>query len=122
MPDLDALIAPGSKVGVAVSGGPDSLALLLLAAAARTGLVEAATVDHALRPESRAEAEMVAALCERIGVPHEILTLEWRRAPDRNLQARAREARYQRLGDWAVNRGLTPSPPPTISTTRLRPC
>ena len=90
-----------------MSGGPDSLALLLLAAAARPGLVEAATVDHALRPESRAEAEMVAGVCERIGVPHGILILEWRRAPDRNLQARAREARYEKLGDWAVERGLT---------------
>ncbi len=105
--DLDALVAPGSKIGVAVSGGPDSLALLLLAAAARPGLVEAASVDHALRPESRAEAEMVAALCERLAVPHEILTLEWKRAPNRNLQARAREARYQLLGTWAVRRGLT---------------
>jgi tRNA(Ile)-lysidine synthase len=81
--------------------------LLLLAAAARPGLVEAATVDHALRPESRAEAEMVAGLCERLAVPHEILTLEWPRAPDRNLQARAREARYQRLGAWALKRRLT---------------
>ena len=105
--DLDALVAPGSKVGVAVSGGPDSLALLLLASAARPGLVEAATVDHALRAESRAEAEMVAALCERIAVPHEILKLEWKRAADRNLQARAREARYQMLGDWSLKRRLT---------------
>lgn len=101
------MVAPGSKVGVAVSGGPDSLGLLLLAAAARPGRVEAATVDHALRPESRAEAETVAALCERIAVPHEILRLEWPRAPDRNLQARAREARYHALGDWALNRRLT---------------
>ena len=104
--DLDALAARGSKVGVAVSGGPDSLALLLLAAAARPGLVEAATVDHALRPESRSEAEMVAALCKRIGVRHEILTLDWPRVPNRNLQARAREARYQMLGDWALKRRL----------------
>ncbi|MBA3512260.1 tRNA lysidine(34) synthetase TilS, partial [Sphingomonas sp.] len=104
--DLDTLVARGSKMGVAVSGGADSLALLLLAAAARPGLVEAATVDHALRPESRAEAETVAALCERIGVPHDILTVEWRQAPGRNLQARAREARYETLGDWAVRRGL----------------
>ena len=89
-----------------MSGGPDSRALLLLGAAARPGLVEAATVDHALRSESRAEAEMVAALCERIAVPHEILTLNWKPTPDRNLQARAREARYQRLGEWAVKRRL----------------
>ena len=92
---------------MAVSGGPDSLALLLLAAAARPGLVEAATVDHALRPESRAEAEMVAEICQRLGVPHAILTLEWRRAPDRNLQARARDGRYKQLGDWALKRRLT---------------
>ena len=90
-----------------MSGGPDSLALLLLSAAARPGLVEAATVDHALRPESRAEAEMVAALCERIAVSHEILTLDWPRTPDRNLQARAREARYHVLGTWALKRGLS---------------
>ena len=51
---------PSEPIGLAVSGGPDSLALLLLAAEARPLKVEAATVDHALRPESRAEAEMVA--------------------------------------------------------------
>ena len=57
--DLDRLSSAHERIGLAVSGGPDSLALLLLAAAARPGLVEAATVDHGLRPESRAEAEMV---------------------------------------------------------------
>jgi len=92
---------------VAVSGGPDSLALLLLAAAARPGLVEAATVDHSLRPESRAEAEMVAGVCKTVAVPHSILTLDWPKAPQSNLQARAREARYEVLGAWALERGLT---------------
>ena len=104
--DLDALIPPGTRVGVAVSGGPDSLALLLLAAAARPRLIDAATVDHALRPESRAEAEMVDAVCKRIGVPHFILTLRWASPPKSNLQARARKGRYQMLGGWAVERGL----------------
>jgi len=66
--DLDALSAPGDRLGIAVSGGPDSLALLLLAAAARPGEVEAATVDHGLRPGSRAEAEMVAGVCATLGV------------------------------------------------------
>jgi tRNA(Ile)-lysidine synthase len=56
------LAKPGTKLGLAVSGGPDSLALLLLAAAARPGEVEAATVDHALRPGAKSEAEMVAAV------------------------------------------------------------
>ncbi len=104
--ELDALVAPGARLGVAVSGGPDSLALLLLAAAARPGLVEAATVDHSLRPESRAEAEMVADVCARAAVPHAILKLDWASEPDRNLQARAREGRYRRLGQWALERGL----------------
>jgi tRNA(Ile)-lysidine synthase len=104
--DLDALVARSERIGVAVSGGPDSLALLLLAAAARPGQVEAATVDHGLRPESRAEAEMVAGQCERIGVPHAILTVEWPAPPKSSLQARAREARYEMLGEWALASGL----------------
>ena len=104
--DLGALVAPGTKLGVAVSGGPDSLALLLLAAAARPRQVEAATVDHGLRPESRAEADMVAAVCKRIEVPHSILTIDWLKAPKSNLQARAREKRYDLLGQWAMRRGI----------------
>ena len=104
--DLDALVEPPAKIGVAVSGGPDSLALLLLAATARPGLIEVATVDHALRAESRAEAEMVAGVCERLGVGHVILTLDWPAPPKSNLQARAREGRYDLLGSWAVKRGL----------------
>lgn len=104
--DLDALIGPETRIGVAVSGGPDSLALLLLAAEARPLDVEAATVDHQLRPESRAEAEMVADVCERLGVPHAILTASWATTPETAIQERARLARYRLLGDWARDRGL----------------
>lgn len=104
--DLDTLVVPSAKIGVAVSGGPDSLALLLLAAAARGGKIAAATVDHALRPESRAEADMVAAVCQRLAVPHTILTVDWPRRPASNLQARAREARYQLLSDWSLQHDL----------------
>ena len=89
-----------------MSGGPDSLALLLLAAAARPGLVEAATVDHALRAESRAEADMVAAICQRLGAQHRILTVAWPKTPKSNVQAKAREARYDLLGRWALERGI----------------
>jgi len=89
-----------------VSGGPDSLALLLLAAAARPGLVEAATVDHALRPESRVEAEAVAAVCERLGVPHSILTAEWKEKPETAIQDRARKVRYSLLSQWAIDQKL----------------
>ena len=102
--DLAPLLAPGKQLGIAVSGGPDSLALLLLAAAARPGLVEAATVDHRLRPESRAEAEFVAGICERIDVRHAILPVEV--AQGASVQAQARSARYAALGDWAIGRDL----------------
>jgi tRNA(Ile)-lysidine synthase len=104
--DLDALSPPGERVGIAVSGGPDSLALLLLAAAARPGLIEAATVDHGLRAESRAEAEMVARVCAELGVAHDILVVEWSEPPSSAIQERGREARYRLLAGWLVERKL----------------
>jgi tRNA(Ile)-lysidine synthase len=90
-------------LGLAVSGGPDSLALLLLAAAARPGAVEAATVDHGLRPESAAEADMVAEVCHRLGVAHSTLRVT---VSPGNLQDEARQARYTALGEWAKRRGI----------------
>lgn len=104
--DLDALSAPAQRLGIAVSGGPDSLALLLLAAAARSGAIEAATVDHGLRPESGAEAEMVAAVCARLGVPHVILSADWTEPPASAIQARARDLRYRLLAAWLAQRSL----------------
>ena len=103
---LDGLIPPDSKMGVAVSGGPDSIALLLLAAAARPGNVEAATVDHGFRPESKDEAAMVAALCQRLGVPHATLTVRWDRPPETAIQEQARKERYRLLRFWSEERGL----------------
>lgn len=103
---LGALIPAGTRIGIAVSGGPDSLALLLLAAAALPGRIEAATIDHALREGSRAEAEMVAGVCARLGVPHTILTAEWTDRPATAIQERAREERYRLLGRWARDRRL----------------
>ncbi|URD59835.1 tRNA lysidine(34) synthetase TilS [Sphingomonas sp. KRR8] len=93
------------RIGIAVSGGPDSVALLLLAAATLPNRVEAATVDHRFRGSSAGEALGVAALCSRIDVPHATLTLDWT-PPVANRQARAREARYVALGRWAAERGL----------------
>jgi tRNA(Ile)-lysidine synthase len=102
--DLAALAGPGlSRFGVAVSGGPDSLALRLLAASAFSGCVEAATVDHGLRPESAAEAAFVAELCAARGIAHATLTGP---AIQGNVQAGARALRYRLLADWARERGL----------------
>lgn len=104
--DLDALIAPQARIGIAVSGGSDSLALLLLAAAARPGFVEAATVDHALRAGSGEEAKMVARVSDALGVPHATLAAEWRERPLTAIQERARDERYRLLSLWASDRQL----------------
>src|SRR5436309_6569909 len=96
--ELDALVPPGERLGIAVSGGPDSLALLLLAAAARPGELEAATVDHGLRAAAADEAAVVAEICRELAIPHAILTARWNELPETAIQARAREQRYRLLG------------------------
>jgi tRNA(Ile)-lysidine synthase len=104
--DLDALAPASARIGLAVSGGPDSLALLILAATARPGCVESATVDHGLRPESGGEAAMVASLCKKLGVRHQTLLADWSEPPTANLQAEARALRYRLLNGWAAERGM----------------
>ncbi len=105
--DLEALTGgEPERLGVAVSGGSDSLALLLLAAAAYPDRVEAATVDHGLRPNSAEEVEHVAAICACLSVAHKGLTIEWSEEPLANLQARARDGRYHLLATWATSRRL----------------
>jgi len=77
--------------------------MLLLAHAAFPGGVEAATVDHGLRPESADEAAMVARLCAELAVPHTTLRVS---VTGGNLQDEARKARYAALGRWAREREL----------------
>jgi tRNA(Ile)-lysidine synthase len=95
---------------IAVSGGPDSTALLVLAArwAKRLGRsaprLLAATVDHGLRRQSAAEAAAVRALARRLGVSHR--TLRWRgKKPQSGLQEAARAARYGLLAQAARRAG-----------------
>lgn len=96
--------ASSARFGIAVSGGGDSLALLLLAHRAFPGRVAAATVDHGLRPNSHDEATQVARWCGEIGVPHAILTPT---TPiTGSLQAAARTARYALLDAWRASHGL----------------
>lgn len=91
---------PSNVIAVAFSGGPDSLALLIAAAAwARSrpgGRLVALTVDHGLRAGSAGEARAAARLAAALGVPHRILT--WTEPkPGSGIQAAAREARYRLL-------------------------
>lgn len=106
-PDADALFAPlaGSRgLLLAVSGGPDSLALLLLADAWRRGRVtpvSVATVDHGLRPAARGEADAVGRICAARGLDHAILP--WTGAkPATGLPAAGRVARYRLLAERAL--------------------
>jgi tRNA(Ile)-lysidine synthase len=98
-----------SSLILAVSGGPDSTALLYLAARWRDGLrkapkLVAVTVDHGLRQESASEARAVAQLCRKLNVPHR--TLRWRGAkPKSGLQEAARHARYALLAAEASRHG-----------------
>jgi len=102
----DALFAPlnaAKGLLIAVSGGPDSTALLWRCAQWATAgkrFIAAATVDHRLRPESAAEAASVALLCEKLGIAHTTLVWEGEK-PKAGLPERAREARYGLLANHA---------------------
>jgi tRNA(Ile)-lysidine synthase len=92
------------RLALAVSGGPDSMAMLALAHAAFPGHLIAATFDHRLRAGSADEARMVAEACASIGVPHATLHPD---APiaGASIQAQARAARYAALTAWASAAG-----------------
>lgn len=98
-------------IGIAVSGGGDSMALLDLAHGALTPrgfTILAATVDHALRAESRAEAQSVADFCAARDISHQMLT--WTHGPltatrPGNLMDNARQARMDLLAAWALGQG-----------------
>src|SRR6185437_6944278 len=103
-------LAKFDRVVLAVSGGPDSMALLILAAEwqARRGnatpLVSVATVDHGLRVESAAEAEFVGREARRLGLTH--ASLPWTGAkPATGIADAARNARYRLLDAHARSFG-----------------
>ena len=89
-------------VAVGVSGGADSLALVLQAAeelAVFGRKVVALTVDHGLRPTSRREAEYVAGLMQKYGIEHHILTWTGKK-PTTGIEEAARQARYALIAEW----------------------
>ncbi len=113
-PDLFRAVAapfeapPISTLGLAVSGGSDSLAMLHLYAQwadQNNVTLRVATVDHGLRAAAVKEAAWVAGQCQELNISHDVL--QWI-SPDnvRNVQSTARTARYGLLADWAVSAGL----------------
>ncbi len=113
MPDIAALtekalgrpLTPGEPLAVAVSGGPDSVALLLLAARCWPGRVTALTVDHGLRADAAAEAATVVAQCRAAGIPVQAFVWDAPK-PAANLATAARDARYRLMGDWCAAAGV----------------
>jgi tRNA(Ile)-lysidine synthase len=112
--DAKRLFAPwkgAPALVLAVSGGPDSIALMWLAARWRRALARgprliAVTVDHDLRTEAQREAREVKRLARSLDLPHR--TLRWSGAkPKTGLPAAAREARYRLLAQAARNSGAS---------------
>src|SRR5262245_41021972 len=98
------LVAPGDRVLLGVSGGPDSTAMLhvFLKLAARPDIaIEAACVDHGLRPEAADEAQAVAERCRERGIRCEVLRPDVRavrkQAQHVSWQDAARRARLSAL-------------------------
>lgn len=99
---LGRAVVPGDRIALAVSGGPDSMAMLALAVTAFPGQIIAATVDHRLRAGSGDEATMVADWCGGRGISHTTLTVDVPRDPRDNLHDWARGQRYRLLNRWAI--------------------
>lgn len=102
-------VKPSEKIAIAVSGGADSMALALVSRHClkqEGGNVVALIVDHQLRPESQDEAKLAHARLQALGLESHILP--WKNAAEfhGNLQAAARDARYQLMLDWCTDHGI----------------
>ncbi|MFO0389547.1 MAG: tRNA lysidine(34) synthetase TilS [Alphaproteobacteria bacterium] len=102
------LFEQSPALAVAVSGGSDSMAMLLLVhdwAKQHGGKAIALTVDHGLRQESAREATQVAAWCQSLDIEHH--TLVWKGPkPSAGKQEAARNARYSLLTAWCRNNDI----------------
>jgi tRNA(Ile)-lysidine synthase len=95
------------SLAVAVSGGPDSLALAILAdrwAREQGGQVCALTIDHRLRPESGAEIKQLNMWLSARGIRHEVLVWSGPK-PKSGIQEAARISRYRLLTGWCREHG-----------------
>ncbi|PAY10786.1 tRNA lysidine(34) synthetase TilS [Bradyrhizobium sp. UFLA03-84] len=104
-------LARAPAIVLAVSGGPDSVALMWLAARWRRALAQgprlvAVTVDHGLRPEAAREARDVKRLARSLDLPHQMLRWNGPK-PGTGVPAAAREARYRLLTQAARKHGAT---------------
>jgi tRNA(Ile)-lysidine synthase len=106
---LGRMTRPGESLGLAVSGGADSTALMQIAALASEGLgirLHVLHVDHGLRAESNRDAMWVADAARELGLDCELLRVEVTKLPRQSLEALARDARYSALEKAAADLGL----------------
>ena len=98
----------GPHLAVAVSGGADSMALVLLAdnwVRGQGGGVTALTVDHGLRRASTAEVRQLSRWLKGRAIRHQVL--RWKgKKPNSGIQAAARQARYELMTDWCHRHGI----------------
>lgn len=100
-----ALLQGDTPLGIALSGGSDSTALLVLAVdAVGPQNLRAVTINHGLRAAAKHEANQASLLCAALGVNHTTIPLDLKDGAD--LQARARAARYNALGVFAKRNAI----------------
>ena len=105
-------LADELTVAVAVSGGGDSMALLLalksyIETSQLSVKILALTVDHNLRIESAIEAVQVANWCVKLNIEHHILRWNFDVKPTSAIQEKARNARYELMSDYCKNNQIT---------------
>jgi tRNA(Ile)-lysidine synthase len=99
------VVTPQAVIGLAVSGGGDSIAMMHMAArAVDPKRLRAVSVDHGLRPEARREIALVAEQAKELGIAHQALGWDWDRKG--NLQGAARQGRWTAMHAWAGQVGV----------------
>ncbi len=100
--------APCTPIAIALSGGADSTALLLLAARAFPGQVRALHIHHGLQDAAAAFQRQCETLCERLGVPLQVVRVQAGHQPGESPEDAARRARYAALAQAATGQGAGP--------------
>lgn len=104
--DFDRLTKGHDRIGIALSGGGDSVALMHLVSQWREGrYIACASVDHRLRPDSKSEARLAGQMARSLGFDHDILTWDHDKITG-NLMAKARMARMALMAKWARDRQI----------------
>lgn len=106
---MEQIISPAERVAVAVSGGADSMALLLLAnawAKEKNIIITAITINHNLRADAKNEAEQVGIWCAAKKINHQIINWDCKEKPKSAIQEKARTARYQLLTDFCIKNAI----------------